>query len=382
MLAAYADAFLETILDEPDDDALRLIYADWLEEQDEPARAELVRLQCDLAAGAFQGVALARALARERELLARHGKEWSSPLRGLVRGCEFRRGFVERVRLDAEGLLRDGEEVFRLAPIRNLELLVAGDQAETVADCPLLGRLHGLDLSYPVSNLAGLTTLLASPHLTGLRSLRLRTLPGGAAHALFVADNFPRLATLDLGSNNLGAEGLAPLLALPWPELRTLHLNANSLTDAGAVALASSPLLGKLTGLDLAFNNVGTAGTEALARSPHGQSLRALWLGFNHAGDAGAAALAKGNLAPTRLYLGRNRLGAPGARALACSPRLSALTHLDLDYNDLSSSALRTLAGSPHLRRLQALYLRCGRGLTTRTKAILERRFGAGTCRF
>jgi uncharacterized protein (TIGR02996 family) len=38
-------AFLRAIFKDPDDDGLRLIYADWLEEQGDP-RGELVRLQC------------------------------------------------------------------------------------------------------------------------------------------------------------------------------------------------------------------------------------------------------------------------------------------------------------------------------------------------
>ncbi len=42
-------AFLNAIIDEPDDDALRLIYADWLDDHDEPERAEFIRAQCDLA---------------------------------------------------------------------------------------------------------------------------------------------------------------------------------------------------------------------------------------------------------------------------------------------------------------------------------------------
>src|SRR5262249_42657415 len=39
-------AFLRSILDDPDDEANRLVYADWLEERGDP-RAELVRLQLE-----------------------------------------------------------------------------------------------------------------------------------------------------------------------------------------------------------------------------------------------------------------------------------------------------------------------------------------------
>jgi uncharacterized protein (TIGR02996 family) len=46
---SQADTLLRGILDEPRDEARRLILADWLEEQGDPAnaaRAELLRLQC------------------------------------------------------------------------------------------------------------------------------------------------------------------------------------------------------------------------------------------------------------------------------------------------------------------------------------------------
>jgi uncharacterized protein (TIGR02996 family) len=40
--------FLQAILENPDDDVPRLIFADWLEEQGDP-RGEFIRLQCELA---------------------------------------------------------------------------------------------------------------------------------------------------------------------------------------------------------------------------------------------------------------------------------------------------------------------------------------------
>ena len=43
------NAFLQAIRDEPEDDATRLIFADWLEDGDRPERTEFVRLQIRLA---------------------------------------------------------------------------------------------------------------------------------------------------------------------------------------------------------------------------------------------------------------------------------------------------------------------------------------------
>ena len=36
-------AFLQAIAEEPADDTSRLVFADWLEEHDQPARAEFIR---------------------------------------------------------------------------------------------------------------------------------------------------------------------------------------------------------------------------------------------------------------------------------------------------------------------------------------------------
>jgi uncharacterized protein (TIGR02996 family) len=39
------DAFVQDILDHPEDDAPRLVYADWLEEHGQGPHAEFIRLQ-------------------------------------------------------------------------------------------------------------------------------------------------------------------------------------------------------------------------------------------------------------------------------------------------------------------------------------------------
>src|SRR5436189_132727 len=68
--------FLDAIIANPDDDARRLVYADWLEEHGDTARAEFIRVQCALARLsplADEAPALRR---REAELLAAHRESW------------------------------------------------------------------------------------------------------------------------------------------------------------------------------------------------------------------------------------------------------------------------------------------------------------------
>ena len=77
-------AFLRAILEDPDDDTSRLVYADWLDEHGDPDRAEFIRVQCALARMAEDEDGRWELQARERQLLWRHGKGWAGPLRRLV----------------------------------------------------------------------------------------------------------------------------------------------------------------------------------------------------------------------------------------------------------------------------------------------------------
>jgi uncharacterized protein (TIGR02996 family) len=155
-------AFVEDVCRHPGDDAPRLILADWLDEHGEGERAELIRVQCELArtvrapAGLSDGFAATRwrehredLRRRERELLqarwwarltgaappgvrywqssVAHG--WALPMPtgdgggGLIGAeVEFRRGFVEEVTLPAEAFLTHAAALFRAAPVRRVTL--------------------------------------------------------------------------------------------------------------------------------------------------------------------------------------------------------------------------------------------------------------------
>lgn len=60
--------FWQDIIANPDDDAPRLIYADWLEEQGQLHRAEFIRTQCHLAAVLPNDPNYCDLLEREEEL--------------------------------------------------------------------------------------------------------------------------------------------------------------------------------------------------------------------------------------------------------------------------------------------------------------------------
>jgi uncharacterized protein (TIGR02996 family) len=93
----YDDAFLQAILESPDDDTPRLIYADWLDEHGQDARAEFIRLQCQLSKLPCEDPTWPGLRIREQRLLAKHAREWLGDLRDAVVGWTFSRGFLDDI---------------------------------------------------------------------------------------------------------------------------------------------------------------------------------------------------------------------------------------------------------------------------------------------
>jgi uncharacterized protein (TIGR02996 family) len=237
-------SFLHAVVDDPDDEAIRLIFADWLEERGDP-RGEFIRTQCELAklpTGDRRRPAL---LERERDLWQRHGDDWRAYLPQVLRSAPFERGFVESVFLTPAFFLDNAEEIFAAAPVRHLRVQRAWS---------------------------------AHPRATVL--------------ALATSRHLARLAGLDLCNQDLG-DGEARLLAISphMGSLRSLVLRVNGIGDAGAAALAGSPLLAGLKNLDLAYNRVGEGGARCLAASPHMMGLRRLDLTGNPISVDGTRAL-------------------------------------------------------------------------------------------
>ncbi|MFE4373821.1 STM4015 family protein [Streptomyces sp. NPDC056835] len=106
----------------------------------------------------------------------------------------------------------------------------------------------------------------------GLRSLRIESggLPPGAAEHIAAAD-LPSLERLELwlGDDDYGggttAEQLAPLLAGERkPALRHLGLQNSPIQDELAAAIASAPVVPRLTSLSLSMGTLSDEGAEAL----------------------------------------------------------------------------------------------------------------------
>src|SRR5437764_72310 len=97
------EAFLEAILDSPDDDAPRLIFADWLEDEGQAQRAELIRVQCRLA-GDLSRPERGELVQREKALIEANREAWLGELAEHANEVRFNRG-VACVRLQTARFL-------------------------------------------------------------------------------------------------------------------------------------------------------------------------------------------------------------------------------------------------------------------------------------
>jgi len=354
--------FLATILAHPDDNAARLVCADWLEEQGQQERAEFIRIQCELAALGADDERQRALAVREQALLRAHGQAWLGKLKPLVKEYRYQRGFVGWVSLPGRSFLEKADKLCALTPVRGVQLTHLGlgkFPAADLAAVPQLARLQTLQLRGALrDDLA--CGVLRSPHLSNLERLHLEDTAVGAATIRFLwAQGLPRLTALEFYGEGLNLH--AELLSQPKIPLR--EYSVTSMTGVfhrdRVIELARAKALTGLTHLNVRNSPAQVPGATALAQSKVLANLRELGLRNASIGVTGMAALAASphlaNL--TLLNVRTNHFGVNGLRALVESPQLTKLTHLELGNNDLDARAVPLLRGWPGLRHLRTLDL-------------------------
>jgi len=335
-------ALLATIWEHPHEDTPRLMYADWLQENGQPERAEFIRVQCEIARLDEWDDRITPLKTREAELWNAHANEWRSKLKKELRlqYPNFRRGFVAppAIRLEGERFLKLKPRAFDAAPqwaltlrslTRTFDAVFASpllvrvdnltledvkdpyDQFERLADNDRLRNVSDLTMSGQQGMPANLTAFLSGPASASLVRLNLGDVDGfrfaalresrvatqlrhlkfnlfGKLPAAPLLDprTFPQLRSLDLCNyhNPLCYErDEAAILELffisqPTTQLKRLNLSCCSITNAGMEQLAAWPGLANLRWLNLAGNMFGEVGLRVLARSPFAGNLKYLQL--------------------------------------------------------------------------------------------------------
>jgi uncharacterized protein (TIGR02996 family) len=150
-------AFIRAIVAQPEDEALWLIYADYLDEQGD-ARAAFVRSLQPVSLGDMQS--------------------WLRPMEqldpsGELFHADFSQGFVTAVELPARMLIKHGAELFRWGPlVREATLYKVRKAGPALAASPHLRGLDRLEIGDWIRP-EDAAALAASPQLGRLRSLCL-----------------------------------------------------------------------------------------------------------------------------------------------------------------------------------------------------------------
>ncbi|MGL4552696.1 MAG: TIGR02996 domain-containing protein, partial [Gemmataceae bacterium] len=177
---------LDDVASNPADDGPRLIYADWLDDRGDPARAEFLRL----------GVRLDRHQraddrARHQELLDRYGSFWFGTVMEAATAWHLAGGLVDGVTVSAAAFVARAPALLRDAPAADWRVVVAsGGELRAFTACPEFARLRRLTLAGCPLGGYGVRIVTACPRAAGLRSLSLNGLgvgqPGVQALAVSV----------------------------------------------------------------------------------------------------------------------------------------------------------------------------------------------------
>lgn len=385
-------ALLAAIAASPDEDAPRLVYADFLNGKGDP-RGEFITLQCRLSA-ARDDDARRKLRIAENKLLAAHEDTWTAAFFAVAKSTPhrrvkvlFHRGFLEEATLPIEAL-DDLEPLFEVAPLlRRLRFDSPFFTGQTQTPPTLAGRLsspklrglRSLDLRIPAGGDAAAVELAQCKHLTGLRSLHLEAtawpladspmpifsgppethlFTATGARALASAPHLTGVRRLELAGNALAGPGVKALLDGAW-RLESLDVSGNKLDDLALAALSTSPALAKLEHLAIGGGSFSEAALRSFAKSKNLASLTSLDLRHSMLGPRGLRAFLEALALPklTALSLEATGLGDEGVVALAKSPAVRQLSSLELGDNKVTQTGVFALADSPNLTGLTRLLL-------------------------
>lgn len=183
------DALLQSVIENPADLQLRMVYADALQEVGDPH-------------GEFISSQIHGDQATANRLLAAHLNQWTSFLKKHVEEYEFVNGMIERITFDLKHL-KHLPKILQESPIHEL-------------------RFRGMERSKMFDDFHECTERISWLDVTS------GELSGTGFGAKFSSGSWSELCRLTAGNNRLGLVGLIPILRTGTPKLTRLDL-ANTL---------------------------------------------------------------------------------------------------------------------------------------------------------
>lgn len=339
-------ALYQSILEHPEDDAPRLIYSDWLEEQGDSQRAAFIRAQCELARAEAYSPLFRKLTARSKKLFQPH---WLQTLRGKVLHSDMRRGFIHKVTIYSKRFVTDGGDIFDTEPVREVKFAefsaVRGNvPIATLAVCPHLGRLTGLNLGGNTVTGRMMVELLDGGHLRGLRKLHIDNtrIESEFMSGILNSSRLPRLEELEFSVQGdmvrawLGGRADLNLLR----QLRSLTVHNTPESPSVMTDFLQIPALASLEKLVMiahpAAYNASASGhlpdLSAINQSSHLGNLKELDLSMANVQDA-------------------------SFRSFVANPRFHKLRRLSLPMNRITDAGVQAILGAEHLRGLYYLNL-------------------------
>jgi uncharacterized protein (TIGR02996 family) len=380
------DAFVQAVCEAPYDDAPRLVFADWLEDNGQPERGEFIRSQCRRAAMDPDDDGYEDLRQREDQLLAQHARKWGKAALKFTKRIEWRRGFVDGMTMAAAKFVECAQAIFAATPLTSLRLVQARAGWDALVASPALGRLRVLEVYFQSLGVArtlalancqylshlhelnyglnkarrAVEDLLRSPHLRNLHRLRLNKNETGDAVADWLAQTGPRpsLRLLDLAGNGITADGARRLASIDWlGQLESLHLAENPFGEEGLRALADSDAWANLRSLNVTDCRLGENSGGILAGCRHLRNLRVLVDDSGGLRNSDLTTLMHSPVVANLRFLRLRAVSLESARSLLTSPALAELRSLEFTVPGqiLTGKLGQLLREATHLTKLRHL---------------------------
>lgn len=396
------EALLQGIIENPRDDARRLIYADWLEEHDDETRAEFIRTQ----------IAKTKAIdgtARHHELLnkcknlfksagATERRRWLSPygrwfnrkknfLNTLTEEA-FDRGFIEQIKFSFEQFTEHGHKLFtNKQPLTRINLWGGADLMQPFTETEALSNVRGFGLDGLLNTIEGYETFFSSPHLRQVEYLRLYNngLNDNTVDSIINCEACNRLEVMSAWSNRVTDLGVGKICNAPFAE--TLYLlnlgGSRDITDDGVRRIARNSRFKNLRRLYLWETQITDEGFTELLTSKHFK-LETLYLRSCNLGIGVAKALSSPQASDLRvidLWADISRtdakanFGDNGIFELVKSPYLKNLESITLSNRGITDAGADALIETENLPNLNWLAL-SGNKISTERFAALKEKYG------